>query len=76
MKARKGDPIVCSCGTVAGTLQSDILDGAPITTDTLGGLTYDGVSDGNYRCEKCHQSVAVSLCEGVWRIHTSHGWVE
>lgn len=76
MKARKGDPIACSCGTAAGTFQSDIQDGAPITTDALGGLVYDGVADGVYRCENCSEPVAFWLSEGIWRVRTPRGWME
>lgn len=56
-------------------LQSDIPDGAAITTEAIGGLSYDGVADGIYRCEKCSEPVAVWLSEGVWRIRTRRGWV-
>jgi hypothetical protein len=78
MKARKGDPILCPrCRTAAGTLQSDIQDGAPITTSALGALDCDGEVDDGYRCRECKGPVAVfSLAERVWRIHTSRGWVE
>lgn len=78
MKARKGDPIVCpSCRTKAGTLQLDIQDGAPVTTDALlGDLDCDSEVYGGYRCRECKEPVAVfSLSERVWRIHTSRGWV-
>lgn len=76
MKARKGEPIVCSCGTVAGKLQLDIQDGAPITSHALGGLSYDGMIDGGYRCEKCHEPIALRRSERACRIRTSRGWVE
>jgi hypothetical protein len=76
MKVRKGEDLVCSCGTRAGVLLRDVEDGSAISGEDFSVASQPPQDDRGYPCLKCGSFVALHDGEARWRIRTSRGWVE
>lgn len=73
MKARKGEKIVCECGTVAGHFCEEVNDDQAISGKDIVMDNVRNEIDWSYKCA-CGKEV-VKVENGSWRVRVSNRWI-